>query len=100
LRKEENTIRIKKEKKNRMALKFIFIYLFSILIFSVTNAEIMDCNQFEKFSAKYIECNTKNLKETASQKLKKEKKKFDNSSLKDKLIKFKNSKSHAEFMKK
>ena len=100
MRKEENTIKIKKEKKNKMTRKFIFTSLLSILIFSIANAQKMDCNKFEKFSAKYIECNAKNLKETTSQKLKNEKKKFDNSSLKDKLIKFKNSKSHAEFMKK
>ena len=83
-----------------MSLKIIFTYLFSLLIFSIANAQKMDCSQFKKLSAKYIECKTKNLKETASQKLKKGKKKFDNSSLKDKLIKFKNSKSHSEFMKK
>ena len=83
-----------------MTQKIILTYLFSLLIISFAYAQKMDCNQFEKFSAKYIECNTKNLKKTASQKLKKEKKKFDSSSLKDKLIKFKNSKSHAEFMKK
>ena len=83
-----------------MTLKIIFIYLFSLLIISTANAQKTNCDQFKKLSAKYIECNTKNLKETTSQKLKKGKEKFDNSSLKDKLIKFKNSKSHSEFMKK
>ena len=97
--------------------------LFTILItltLVITNAiaEKIDCTQFDKVSAKYLECSAKNLKEKSSEiKLKvtvgadeiKEKittnaksgkKKFDKLNLKEKLVKFKNSKSLTEFMEK
>ena len=99
--------------------KIIFITLItSVLIMSNAMAEKIDCTQFDKVSAKYIECSTKNLKEKSSElKLKatvgaeelKEKittnaksgkKKFDKLNLKEKLVKFKNSKSLTEFMEK
>jgi len=99
--------------------KIIFITLItSVLIMSNAMAEKIDCTQFDKVSAKYIECSTKNLKEKSSElKLKatvgaeelKEKittnaksgkKKFDKLNLKKKLVKFKNSKSLTEFMEK
>ena len=97
--------------------------LFTILIklaLVITNAiaEKIDCTQFDKVSAKYLECSAKNLKEKSSEiKLKvtvgaeeiKEKittnaksgkKKFDKLNLKEKLVKFKNSKTLIEFMEK
>jgi hypothetical protein len=97
--------------------------LFTILItlaLVITNAiaEKIDCTQFDKVSAKYLECSTKNLNEKSSEiKLKaivgaeeiKEKittnaksgkKKFDKLNLKEKLVKFKNSKTLTEFMEK
>ena len=99
--------------------KIIFISLFSwVLITSNAIAEKIDCSQFDKVSAKYLECSAKNLKEKSSElKLKatvgaeelKEKitinaksgkKKFDNLNLKEKLVKFKNSKTLTEFMEK
>ena len=99
--------------------KIIFITLItSALIMSNTMAEKTDCTQFDKVSAKYIKCSAKNLKEKSSElklkvtfgaeELKKKivtntkdsKKKFDKSSLKEKLVKFKNSKSLTEFLEK
>ena len=99
--------------------KIIFTTLITwMLITTNAIAEKIDCTQFEKISAKYIECSTKNLKEKSSElKLKatvgaeelKEKittnaksgkKKFNKLNLKEKLVKFKNSKSLAEFMEK
>ncbi|MDB4193457.1 hypothetical protein N9599_04675 [Candidatus Pelagibacter sp.] len=99
--------------------KIIFITLItSVLIMSNAMAEKIDCTQFDKVSAKYIECSTKNLKEKSSElKLKatvgaeelKEKitanaksgkNKFDKLNFKKKLVKFKNSKSLTEFMEK
>ena len=98
--------------------KIIFILLITSVLMSNAMAEKIDCNQFEKVSAKYIECSAKNLKEKSSElklkatvgaeELKKKivtntkdsKKKFDKSSLKEKLVKFKNSKSLTEFMEK
>jgi len=99
--------------------KIIFITLItSVLIMSNAMAKKIDCAQFDKVSAKYIECSAKNLKEKSSKlKLKatvgaeelKEKittnakngkKKFNKFNLKEKLVKFKNSKSLTEFMEK
>ena len=99
--------------------KIIFTTLITwILITANTIAEKIDCTQFEKVSAKYIECSAKNLREKSlelklkatvgAEELKKKivtntkdsKKKFDKSSLKEKLVKFKNSKSLTEFLEK
>ena len=99
--------------------KIIFISLFSwVLITSNAIAEKIDCTQFDKVSAKYIECSAKNLREKSlelklkatvgAEELKKKivtntkdsKKKFDKSSLKAKLVKFKNSKSLTQFLEK
>jgi hypothetical protein len=99
--------------------KILFTTLITLTVF-ITNAiaKKIDCDQFEKVSAKYIECSTKNLKEKSSElklkvtvgaeeikdkittNAKNGKKKFDESSLKEKLIKFKNSKTLTEFMEK
>ena len=99
--------------------KIIFITLItSVIIMFNAAAEKIDCTQFDKVSAKYIECSAKNLKKKSSElKLKatveaeelKEKittnaksgkKKFDKLNLKEKLVKFKNSKTLTEFMEK
>ena len=99
--------------------KIVFTVLITCMLVT-TNAltDKIDCTQFDKVSAKYIECSAKNLKEKSSKlKLKatvgaedlKEKivinaksgkKKFDKSNLKEKLVKFKNSKTLTEFMEK
>ena len=99
--------------------KIVFTVLITWMVVA-TNAlaDKIDCTQFEKVSAKYIECSAKNLKEKSSnlklkaalgaEELKKKiventkdsKKKFDKSSLKEKLVKFKNSKSLTEFLEK
>ena len=99
--------------------KIVFTVLITWMVVA-TNAlaDKIDCTQFEKVSAKYIECSAKNLKEKSSklklkatvgaEELQKKivtnskdsKKKFDKSSLKEKLIKFKNSKSLTEFLEK
>ena len=99
--------------------KIIFAILSTLtLITANAMAEKIDCTQFDKVSAKYIECSTKNLKEKSSElklkvivgteKLKEKittnaknsKTKFNKSSLKEKLVKFKNSKTLTEFMEK
>ena len=99
--------------------KLIFITLITLVI-GITGAlaNKVDCTQFDKISAKYLECSAKNLKEKSSElklkatvgakelkekiiiNAKSEKKKFDKSNLKEKLVKFKNSKSLTEFMEK
>ena len=99
--------------------KIIFTTLVtSVLVMTSAMAEKIDCTQFDKVSAKYLECSAKNLKKKSSElKLKatvgaeelKEKittnaksgkKKFDKLNLKEKLNKFKNSKTLTEFMEK
>ena len=88
------------------------------LIVTNTIAEKIDCTQFDKVSAKYLECSAINLKEKSSglklkvivgaeefkEKIttnaKNSKTKFNKSSLKEKLVKFKNSKTLIEFMEK
>ena len=101
-------------------MKKIIFTISIIWIFFNTNsiAEKNDCTQFDKVSAKYLECSTKNLKEKTSElklkvttgaaslkekittNAKDSKKKFDKSTLKEKLVKFKNSKTLTKFMEK
>ena len=99
--------------------KIIFTTLITLaLVTANAIAEKIDCTQFDKVSAKYLECSANNLKEKSSelkikatvgveelkQKIttnaKNSKTKFNKSSLKEKLVKFKNSKSLTEFMEK
>ena len=83
-----------------MKLKIILPITYFLLSFTNIYAEKANCDQFEKLSAKYIECNAKKLKENTSKQLDKGKKKFNNSTLKEKLIKFKNSKNLKDFLDK
>jgi len=99
--------------------KIIFTALITGLIVTTnTVAEKIDCTQFDKVSAKYLECTARNLKEKSSElklkatvgtvdlkekitiNAKNSKTKFNKSSLKEKLVKFKNSKSLIKFMEK
>ena len=84
----------------------VFLITFFISLGNST-AEEIDCSQFDKLSAKYVECSalqlkqkSKDLKNTTVDKIDESKKKFDGSKLKENLIKFKNSKSLSEFMEK
>ena len=99
--------------------RIIFTTLITwVLITANVIAEKIDCTQFDKVSAKYLECTARNLKEKSSElklkatigaeelkekitiNAKNSKTKFNKSSLKEKLVKFKNSKSLTEFMEK
>ena len=99
--------------------KIIFAILSTwTLITANVMAEKIDCTQFDKVSAKYLECSAKNLKEKSSElklkaavgaeglkekittSVKNSKTKFNKLKLKEKLVKFKNSKSLTEFMEK
>ena len=97
---------------------FFITLITCVLITSNAISVNIDCTQFDKVSAKYIECSAKNLKEKSLElklkttveakefkkklavKAKNSKKKFNKSSLKEKLVKFKNSKTLTEFMEK
>jgi|TARA_B110000263_G_scaffold125823_1_gene109480 hypothetical protein len=101
-------------------MKKIIFTILIMLILNPTNtkAKKIDCAQFDKVSAKYLECSAKNLKEKSgvlklkvtlgaeelktkiAANTKDSKKKFNKSNLKEKLIKFKNSKTLTEFMEK
>ena len=83
-----------------MRNKFIIIITIFILSSSPSFANNTNCDQFEKLSAKYVECNAKKIKKETVNKVEKSKKKFNNSTLKKKLIKFKNSKNLMEFLEK
>ena len=73
------------------------ISLFSIT--SLANSNEVSCDQFDKLSAKFLECKANELKEKTSQKVNNSKKKFENSSIKDKLQKFKSSKTLTDLIK-
>ena len=78
----------------------LFVYL---LILTITNINLSladDCNKFDKLSKEYAKCTAELIKEKTSEKYKEGKKKINKLNLKEKLIKFKNSKSHKEFTEK
>ena len=83
-----------------MKTKLITIITIFILSSSPSFSNNTNCDQFEKLSAKYVECNAKKIKKDTVNKVEKSKKKFNNSALKKKLIKFKNSKNLMEFLEK
>ena len=78
----------------------LFVYL---LILTITNVNLSladDCNKFNKLSKEYAKCTAELIKDKTSEKYKEGKKKLNKLNLKEKLIKFKNSKSHKEFTEK
>ena len=83
-----------------MTLKIILSIIYFLFSSTHAFADNTNCDQFDKLSAKYIECNAKILKENTSKQVDKGKKKFNNSILKEKLIKFKNSKNLKDFLDK
>ena len=101
-----NTIKIrnlKKRKKNENNKNFNFISALFCTNQSIVIAQ--DCSKLDKLSKEYAECNAKLLKKNAevlknkaSDKIEIGKKKFNKLNIKDKLLKFKNSKSHKDFV--
>jgi hypothetical protein len=90
-------------------MKIIKILILSIILFYTNQSIVLaqDCSKLDKLSKEYAECNAKLLKKNAEvlknkafDKIEQGKKKFNKSKLKEKLIKFKNSKNHKEFMDK
>jgi len=105
-------------------------FIASLLLFTISishSEEILDCDEFEKTSAKFLECKAKKLKSSLNkqtgkiksklnkkQKIAKEniesnvknidsseiKKKFDGSKLKKALLKIKNSKTGSDLLNK
>ena len=83
-----------------MKTKFVFIILFLISIISPLSSEETDCNEFDKLSAKYVECNAKKLKTKTIEKVEIGKDKMESSGINDKIKKFKNSKTLSDLIKK
>ena len=98
-------------------LNLFFLIIFLSYI-GIKNSFAEGCSKFDKLSKEYAKCNakllkknaenlkiktsekTESLKKKATAKIDEGKKKFNKSKLKEKLIKFKNSKNHKEFMEK
>ena len=78
----------------------LFAYFIILTITSVNSSIADDCNKFDKLSKEYAKCTAELIKEKTSEKYDEGKKKLNKLNLKEKLIKFKNSKSHKEFMEK
>ena len=89
----------------------IIISVLLISLFSFTFSFAEDCSKYDKLSKEYAKCTSDKLKKETSkkagdiksktaQKIEEGKKKLKNFNLKDKLNKFKNSKTHKEFTEK
>jgi len=88
-------------------IKIITSVIF-ISLFSLTFSYAEDCSKYDKLSKEYAKCTSDKLKKETSKKaneiksktakkIEEGKKKLKNFNLKDKLNKFKNSKTHKEF---
>ncbi len=82
-----------------MRLKITLIMLITMIINTPVLSQEIDCNEFDKLSAKYVECTAKKLKEKASNEIVKSKKKIDETGIGEKLKKFKNSKTLSDLIK-
>ena len=78
----------------------LLAYLLILTLANVNLSMADDCNKFDKLSKEYAKCTAELIKEKTSEKYKEGKKKLNKLNLKEKLIKFKNSKSHKEFTEK
>jgi hypothetical protein len=82
-----------------MKYKIILSLITLLIYYTPSFSDEIDCTQFKKLSAKYIECNAAKLKEKTNEKVKSGKEKFDKSGIKDKFKKFKESKSLSDLIK-
>ena len=101
-----------------MKILNVFFLIIFLSYIGIKNSFAEDCSKFDKLTKEYAKCNakllkknaenlkiktsekTESLKKKATAKIDEGKKKFNKSKLKEKLIKFKNSKNHKEFMDK
>ena len=81
-------------------MNIIKILILSMALFCTNQSIVVaqDCSKLDKLSKEYAECNAKLLKKKATNKIEQGKKKFNKLNIKDKLLKFKNSKSHKDFV--
>ena len=83
----------------------ILILLITLICTNISIVFAQDCNKLDKLSKEYAQCNAnllkKNaeiLKNKATNQIDEGKKKFNKLNIKEKLLKFKNSKSHKDFV--
>ena len=72
-----------------MKFKFNLILLILIIFLKPAYSEEIDCNKFDKLSAKYIECSAKKLKTKTIEKVEIGKDKMESSGINNKIKKFK-----------
>ena len=82
-----------------MKYRIVFPLIALLVYFTNSFSNEIDCTQFKKISAKYIECNATKLKEKTNEKVKSGKEKFEKSGIKDKFQKFKESKTLSDLIK-
>ena len=80
-------------------IKKIFLLIIFFVMFSFL-AKAENCEKYDKLSKEFAKCNADLIKKKTSEKINEGKKKFNSSKLKNILTKFKNSKTHKEFMEK
>ena len=94
-----------------MKIVKLLISVLFISIFSLTFSSAEDCSKYDKLSKEYAKCTSnklkietskkaKEIKSKTAKKIEEGKKRLKNFNLKDKLKKFKNSKTHKEFTEK
>ena len=82
-----------------MKYKIILLLIASLVYFTPSISDEIDCTQFKKLSAKYIECNATKLKKKTNEKVKSGKAKLEKSGIKDKFNKLKKSKTLSDLIK-
>ena len=82
-----------------MKYKIILPLITLLMYFTPSFSDEIDCAQFKKLSAKYIECNAAKLKEKTNEKVKSGKEKLEKSGITDKFKKLKESKTLSDLIK-
>ena len=82
-----------------MKYKIILSLITFLVYFTPSFSDEIDCTQFKKLSAKYIECNAAKLKEKTNEKVKSGKEKLEKSGITDKFKKLKESKTLSDLIK-
>ena len=80
--------------------KILFIITLLFWMTNITFSKAEDCSKLDKLSTEYAKCTANLIKDKTSETIKDGKKRFSSTTLKDKFIKFKNSKSLKEFIEK
>ena len=83
-----------------MKKKLLLIISLLFWMTNITFSKAEDCSKLDKLSTEYAKCTANIIKNKTSEKIKDGKKRFSSTTLKDKFIKFKNSKSLKEFIEK